>query len=280
MGSVDRLCFLRKHIWKILTVLFGLASMASLVLYLFFPDLSSPKRDPKFFVDRTRSIILHGESMEDAPITVYKHDSVRINSSVCAATFYLWNAGEQPIEPSDVLSPIQVYLGSPGAEILRLDTLATSDSVCGLGFTLSATAVSPQTLIAHFKILEHADGGAFQIIYEGSPDTPVRISGRVVGKLDLAHADHQHSEGQTYPRTSAWWKVLLFAGFTVFGAEVLSIVFRRFGRGASLGLLSGLRLVSVITLGIALLYFAYISSASSPPTPPAEITARVIDEGS
>ncbi len=184
---------MKKYFWYIFGIVVGLASVTSLVLYLFFPQLNIPRREPRFFVDEARSIIIREADMQDAPFKVVKRDSIPVSSSVVAVRFFFWNQGKMEIMDSDMLTPVRVIVNDPTAEIIRVDTLRVTRPVTELGVRRSSTADSLRALDLYFRVLEHEDGGAFQIIYEGDPWADVGIHGEIKGRIDLSNTDRRES---------------------------------------------------------------------------------------
>jgi len=178
-----------KNHWRLLLELFfGAVGVVGLVLFIFFPELSTQKRNPKYYVDPVRTVIINKANIKEAPLKVIKPGGIEVTSSVTAIRIFIWNDGKREINSSDILTPLRVIIDSNQSEILRVDKLRISRTVTELELT-PRYGDSAGCLAITFRTLENKDGGAFQIIYEGNPEAKVELSGLISGKIDLSEME-------------------------------------------------------------------------------------------
>ncbi len=96
-----------------------------------------------------------------------------------AVILYFWNDGKMPIRSDDVLDPVRVSL-EPGCEIIDARILKIGRPVTGIAKG-DVIGTATNELPITFKILEHNDGAAVQIIYTGNPDAQTSLTGTIVG---------------------------------------------------------------------------------------------------
>lgn len=140
---------------------------------------SQESRDPQLVTDPSRTEIISVERLSEAPIQVVKQDGTRITDDVTAVNFYFWNGGDIPIQREEVLRPVTITLEDQDAEILDYRLRQYSRDV--IEPSITANSASSSTLILSFEILEHNDGMAGQIIYQGDPDADLTYTGVVQG---------------------------------------------------------------------------------------------------
>src|ERR1700688_1532902 len=59
-----------------------------------------------FLEDPTRLSIIDAKQLAEAPLSVVRRDGRRVNGSVTAIRFAIWNSGTQPIFSNDILRPL------------------------------------------------------------------------------------------------------------------------------------------------------------------------------
>lgn len=156
-----------------------LIGLAGVSLALYFHAQSIQERVPTFYVGPQRAVIVdaRGPAPSDLEVLYRKRP---VGSTVIAVTIYVWNDGKLPIRAADILGdPIGVALPA-GAEILEGRVLKASRGVCR--FVLGQVNEQARNSIPiTFDILEHGDGAAIQLIYTGTPEAEVIVTGTIVG---------------------------------------------------------------------------------------------------
>ncbi|MCW5980022.1 MAG: hypothetical protein KIT09_18210 [Bryobacteraceae bacterium] len=114
------------------------------------------------------------------------HDNVEVKSDVTAVRLSLWNAGKLAIRPEHVLEPVVISLPPPGrileAKIVRVSRRVCSIEIDQSGFRQGKVGVD-------WKILEHEDGFALQIIASSNLNQSIEISGSVEGQPNIFVVD-------------------------------------------------------------------------------------------
>lgn len=138
------------------------------------------EREPSFIIDPVRTEILRSDQVLGVPIRVTRTDGTEIKSDLSSVRFYLWNNGKESIRDSDVLQQISIRFDDPNVRIVYPTILKISHEVAGIRVTPDLTNPEKALLIS-FKILEKNDGVTGQIIYEGSTNARLVISGIIEG---------------------------------------------------------------------------------------------------
>jgi hypothetical protein len=152
----------------------------STVLAFYFYRESIEARDPVFLVDPNRTEIISHARVETAPIRVLRHDGRPVTGDLYALRFYFWNAGKTSIRSGNVLDTIRITLDDP-AEIIEYKVLNRTRPITSLELRPHRVGDRLNKLNLAFSILEHHDGFAGQIIYEGTANAHIRIVGIVEG---------------------------------------------------------------------------------------------------
>ena len=193
------------------TVLCGIVTLASFAFALYWYFQSKQEREPSFCVNPARVRIVD-TSVQVPPQLKVLYKGRDLNANVSAATLYLWNAGKSPIRTEDILEPIKLEL-EPGCEIVDARVLTMSRPVTN--FTRGEIAESAKNVLPiSFRILEHGDGAALQIIYTGNPEAHVSVRGTIVGA-------GQPREIPLHPPAS---RASVVRGLAVIGVGALSAV--------------------------------------------------------
>jgi hypothetical protein len=160
-----------------------LIGILGVVLACFFYFRGQRERKPLYVVQPTRNIVVNRALAVGKRITVlYDGQSLEAqNVTTLQCTF--WNAGGEPIKGSDVLIPIRLSLPKD-TEILDISVIKQSRPSI-INFTAATEKGSKgertNTATLNFTILEKGDGATLQLVYVGTPEVPVTISGTVVG---------------------------------------------------------------------------------------------------
>lgn len=139
------------------------------------------------------------------------YDGRELKSAINATQLAIWNAGNKPILPTDVLDSILLSFDAP-IEILGASIRKTTREIV----TPNVTIVGADRNVVNFrfKVLEPGDGAVVQVIYAGDTGARIRASGNVIGQskirvTSVASTKAYDSEPET--RWSRWLKTMLVA---------------------------------------------------------------------
>ncbi len=152
----------------------------TIVFGYYFIYVGERHREPTFYVDPIRTMIIDKETAADAPLKLLKASrdtTATITSDVVSAYCYFFNQGQETIKRENVYAPIKIKVDT-GAEILYFKLLRSSREVSGVNIIRDTT---DNSLIIDFKALEKDDGLVGQLIYEGGIDTQIFIEGGIDG---------------------------------------------------------------------------------------------------
>lgn len=146
----------------------------TIVFGYYFLYVGDKEREPTFYADPVRTIIIDQANAADAPLQLLKPNHDTIHADVVSAYFYFFNQGKETIKRENVYSPLKVKVKD--SEILYFKVLKTSREVSGVK-VLKDTL--DNSLAIDFNALEKDDGLAAQVIFEGDKDSPLIIEGGV-----------------------------------------------------------------------------------------------------
>jgi hypothetical protein len=152
----------------------ALSITITVVFGYYFLYVGDKEREPTFYVDPVRTIIIDQANAADAPLQLLKPNHDTIHADVVSAYFYFFNQGKETIKRENVYSPIKIKVKD--SEILYFKVLKTSRDISGV--RLSKDTVD-NSLAIDFNALEKDDGVVGQIIFEGDKDAPLIIEGGV-----------------------------------------------------------------------------------------------------
>lgn len=156
----------------------------TIVFGYYFIYVGEKQREPTFYVDPIRTMIIDKETAENAPLKLLKASNdttIAINADVVSAYCYFFNQGQETIKRENVYAPIKIKVDT-GAEILYFKVLKSSREVSGINVMRDTI---DNSIIIDFKALEKDDGLVGQLIYEGSIDTQVFIEGGIDGSKNF-----------------------------------------------------------------------------------------------
>src|SRR5687768_16650229 len=137
----------------------------TIVFGYYFIYVGEKQREPTFYVDPIRTMIIDKANAQDAPLKLLKASkdtAVAINADVVSAYCYFFNQGRETIKRENVYSPIKIKVDT-GAEILYFKVIKNSREVSGINIIKDTI---DNSLIIDFKALEKDDGLVGQLIYE------------------------------------------------------------------------------------------------------------------
>lgn len=151
-----------------------LSILITIVFGYYFLYVGDKEREPTFYVDPVRTLILDQENAADAPLRLLKPNNDTIDSDVVSAYFYFFNQGKETIKRENIYSPLKVKI--EGGEILYFKVLKTAREISGIKITKDTT---DNSLAIDFNALEKDDGFVGQVIFEGDSESPIVIQGGV-----------------------------------------------------------------------------------------------------
>jgi hypothetical protein len=167
----------------------GIASLISIPLsiYLALANVRKPELSYAFHPNRTKIVAADGDSR--LKVT---YDGQDVKGNVTAVQFALWNAGAMPIQAADILKRLTL---TASTTVRILDATIAHLTRDVTGFRLDDTQKAAGTLAFDWRILEHNDGAAIQIVFEGPPDASFALAGTIVGQRTLSEHKSDASAG-------------------------------------------------------------------------------------
>ena len=178
-----------------------------LAVYLTLSTIHAPRLTYQIHPVRT-PIVTAGQS-SDLHVS-YK--STTITGSVSAVQIAVWNAGNQPVRPEDVLYPIEAMLGG-SCKILEASIRKHSRDEAQL--RINAAKFDQGILGIDWRVLEGGDGCALQIVYNGDTAAPLSVRGSVVGQHRVEElksrlrVSNPVELGDRFTRTFGWTTIAL-----------------------------------------------------------------------
>jgi hypothetical protein len=172
--------FLRQNWLGLLGLLVGVLGLG--LSYYFYRE-STERREPTFVVDPIRTALIDSAKLQSSAINITRANGSRVEGDVTAVRFFLWNAGRQPIREAHVLSPLRVMFDNPAVEVLEVRLLrASREAVVGAAHSVvpRGDGRGPGVGLS-FRILDHGDGMAYQILFAGPRESQLRIAGAIEG---------------------------------------------------------------------------------------------------
>lgn len=163
-----------KKPYNAFTTMLAVVSLA-VGVWLFF--LGQEKRDPYYVVSDPVQIFDSGSSLPSIKVNDKQNNPIHDNIFLTEIT--LWNAGERPIEPSDIRIPITISLDKAKQIVDFVVVEQTQPEV--LGFTARASSKHSNTLDVSFKHFDPNLGAKVKVVYTGSNDPGVVIRGSILG---------------------------------------------------------------------------------------------------
>jgi len=136
-----------------------IGTAVSIVLAIYFGVSGKQTRELVIVSDPAVAVVKAGEA---SSIDVIYHGQ-KITTDVYARQIHIWNAGTESIRSENVLEPIGIVI--PHGKVLETRIKKVTRPLTGITTAISS---SDETGVS-WKILEHNDGAAIEIIY-ASPD--------------------------------------------------------------------------------------------------------------
>lgn len=195
----------------------SVASIAGLVLAVYFYSAGSRTRDLRYFVHPAKAVVVKAGQTSRLQITV---DGVAVEKDVTAAQVAFWNEGAESIRSEHMLRPL-VIRTSGGSRVLEARLRKEERDVANIALDLSA--VNDGEVRVNWKILERYDGGIVQLIYFDDPGTSISATATVEGQGDVRAVEYSGS-AETYQqrhrvaKTLGYVYLALGIGISVYGA--------------------------------------------------------------
>ena len=149
-----------------------------LAIYFYLADHKEPKL--MFLIHPVRTPIVQTGRLSDLSVSLRGEP---IMGDLTAAQFVLWNAGKAPVRHDDILKPL-VLATSSNCPIYEVTIRNLSRDV--IGFKVITNDIAAGRVSFDWKILEHNDGAAIQVLYGGNQNLKfLEGDGVVVGQSHI-----------------------------------------------------------------------------------------------
>lgn len=173
--TITRLC--KEHpVVGPLGVLGAIASIVAIPLAIalwIWPTV--PKRELTYAIQPVRTSIVQVNRQSDIAVT---YRGTPIIGDLTAAQVMIANAGDLPIEESDILSPLVLVISNA-------TYVETSMSVQAKQGTVFLPIPIKEGVHLNWKTLERGDSPVIQILYAGKRDAPITLEGRIKGQNSI-----------------------------------------------------------------------------------------------
>jgi hypothetical protein len=171
--SLNKNPAMSQRVWDV--IISNVLSIAITIVFgYYFLYVGDKEREPTFYIDPIRTVIIDKTNAADAPLQLLKPNLDTIDSDVVSVYFYFFNQGKETIKRENVYAPITIKVKD--AEILYYKVLKTARPISGI--KVSKDTVNNQ-LMVDFDALEKDDGFVGQIIFEGDRQSELIIDGGV-----------------------------------------------------------------------------------------------------
>ena len=154
-------------------------SLAGIALTVVFGLMAFRHRDLVYMVNPARMVVV--KAGQTSHLTVL-YDQVELKGDVTAVQVGIWNRGNEPIRPENVLEAVTLAT-DPRTRFLEATVRKKSRDVAGVDLDLSQ--LESGVVPISWKILEKGDGATIQVIYEGGPDVAPLLNGVVEGQHSI-----------------------------------------------------------------------------------------------
>ncbi len=142
----------------IVGIIGSLASVAGVVLAVYFYLQSERHRELTYIVNPAKTIVLKAGQTSRLSVTL---DGKKFDNDLTAAQIAFWNSGNETIRRDHILKPF-VIRTARDAPIIEARILKQSRDVVDI--TLGTTRISTGEIAVSWNILEQNDGGVIQIV--------------------------------------------------------------------------------------------------------------------
>lgn len=254
-------------------ILGSVASVASvgLAVYFYYASLVAP--NVCYYVHPARSPVV---SAGEASRLSVNYNGMPVSGDISAAQIALWNSGKAALRASDILTPVAIHTGS-NTRILEASVRKSSRQVAAI--KLNTAEAARGDIAVGWNILEQNDGCVIQIIYAGSSDLPITVSGAVVGQRTLTELHYnfpiQSATDQYTSRvhgsTKVGWLLMVVTVVMAICFMTLAVLERWFTSSRGMKVSLTRRIYSWFMCGLALAFPAlalWLLLAARSPEPP------------
>lgn len=195
-----------------LTVGFGLVA-----IYFFLQ--TREKRNPTFYVDPNRTIIVSKKVTEKKDMEVYYKKRLIKDNGVTAVRIFFWNSGNLAIKKDHILQDILLEMDTE-VEIADLKVLRITRDITR--FDAEIVEGSINKIRVFFDILENDDGGVIQIIFIGDSRSKIDFQGTIEGVRGFTKFTPKRPSKGVYDPTRKRY-VLFFGSLVGFGFFIFCI---------------------------------------------------------
>jgi hypothetical protein len=178
----------------IVGIIGSLASMAGLILAVYFYLQSTRHRELTYLVHPAKAIVVKAGQTSRLSVTL---DGKILDRDITAAQIAFWNNGNEPIRAEHVLRSF-VIRTEGGIPIVDARVRKRSRDVVDV--RLDTTRITSGELKILWNILEQGDGGIVQLIFAGGPDVKISASAVLEGQSKIKGIDAPESDesGRSY----------------------------------------------------------------------------------
>jgi hypothetical protein len=153
----------------------------TVVFGYYFLYLGDKQREPTFYEDPTRTLIIDRANAADAPLQLLKPNRDSITSDVVSVYVYFFNQGKETIKRENIYAPLQIKVDT-SAEILYFKVLKTARNVSGIYTSRDSLG---RFVNIDFNALEKDDGFVAQLMYEGNRNARIELIGGIEGAKEF-----------------------------------------------------------------------------------------------
>ena len=236
-------------------------SLAGIALTVVFGLMAFRHRDLVYMVNPARIAVV--KAGQTSHLTVL-YDQVELEGDVTAVQVGIWNRGNEPIRPENLLEAVTLTT-DPRTRFLEATVRKKSRDVAGVDLDLSQ--LESGVVPISWKILEKGDGATIQVIYEGGPDVAPLLNGVVEGQHSIRSLKLGETGSTKFVSISAGMLLAMLASAGMALVNDLKSRKRpgRWGRGRVWWI--GMTVATVAGLGavIGLLAVSILSTPGPPP---------------
>lgn len=213
----------------------SIASIVSLMLAIIFYLETQKNRDFTYMVNPVRSILAKSGNITDLQIQ-FRGDIIT-GVDVVSVNIALWNHGKASIRSIDILKPIEINL-NPSAPILSVYVNKVSRDIIDFKIDTDKDILKQGRIPISWKILEKNDGASLQIIYAGSSESRVKITGVIEDHGELRNSSSD-SIIQYYKKSFPHFNIFssIISAYTSLIFIIISLFLLPLGRRIFLSLL-------------------------------------------
>lgn len=139
--------------------------------------------DLTYSVSPVKAVAVKSGQVTDLEVS-YK--GTAISTDITVVQLAVWNKGRLPIRAENILRGIQITT-SPTSQILDASIRKQSRDV--IDFQVDSSHFTEGYIPLSWKILERNDGAVIQIIYAGTVDTDIKVTGVVEGQTKIHYEE-------------------------------------------------------------------------------------------